>query len=78
MSKAKTNLEIQDRISLTGFCTVPFSVIEYLLGITHDDDDTFETAVSDMVDSTEWAHAYEIDWISNVAIFKGTRAAEII
>lgn len=76
MGKQKTIAEIREKIEISGYSAVPFSTVEYVLGITHDDDDTFETAVSDLVDTTAWVTGYGMDWINTFVLFTGPQILE--
>lgn len=71
MAVNQTVQAIQEDIEGHGQCDMPFSTVEYVLGVTCEDDDTFESAISALVDSKDWVTGYAIDWIHRRLILTG-------
>jgi len=71
MAKTKTVDAIKDDIETTGDSVVPIAVVEYVTGVAHDDDDTFEATIAALVAAKDWVTGYEINWVNCVVRFTG-------
>lgn len=63
MGIAKSVQAIREDIAGHGRSKIPFATVERIIGSPCTDDDAFETAISTLVGSVDWADGYEIDWI---------------
>lgn len=63
MSTPKTVQAIRDAVERRGYCVIPFETASRVLGISPIDENDFEDAIENLVNSTTWLSSYHIAWV---------------